>query len=147
MHTFAFCLFKPITHVCTQGHLKMSWVLPLPVPTPCPQLWNTSPCSAFTMPLYLVFGGRWMDLAYGILGVWALDSQTPVSPSHFLWMISLIYTQVCWGPTHVSETSTLGLGLFVCLFCFVSRWVSLCCPDWPQIPGLNWFYLLSLLGG
>jgi hypothetical protein len=31
--------------------------------------------SAFTMTLYLAFRGRWLNLAYGISGVWALDPK------------------------------------------------------------------------
>jgi hypothetical protein len=27
------------------------------------------------MPLYLVFGGKWLDLAYGIQVVWALGPK------------------------------------------------------------------------
>jgi hypothetical protein len=41
----------------------------------CPKPCNKSPFSAFTMPLYLVFRGRWPDLAYGISGVWALGPK------------------------------------------------------------------------
>jgi hypothetical protein len=38
----------------------------------CPKPYNKSSFSAFTMPLYLAFRGRWLDLAYEISGVWAL---------------------------------------------------------------------------
>jgi hypothetical protein len=37
----------------------------------CLEVCNKSPFSAFTMPLYLVFGDGWLNLAYGVSGVWA----------------------------------------------------------------------------
>jgi hypothetical protein len=45
------------------------------LPTACPELCNTSPFSAFTMPLYLVFRGRLPELPYGISGVWVLGPK------------------------------------------------------------------------
>jgi hypothetical protein len=77
MHTFVLCLqfcclLKPITHIyipktaedelsahSASSH-SMSWAC------------NKPPFSAFTMPLYLEFRGRWPDLAHRISGVWAL---------------------------------------------------------------------------
>jgi hypothetical protein len=50
-------------------------VLILPLPTACPKLCNKPPFSAFTMPLYMAFRGRWPDLAYGISGVWVLGPK------------------------------------------------------------------------
>jgi hypothetical protein len=41
----------------------------------CSELCNKPPFSAFTMLLYLVFRGRWPDLADGISGVWALGPK------------------------------------------------------------------------
>jgi hypothetical protein len=52
----------------------MSWVLTLPLPMACPKLCNKS-FSAFTMLLDLVFRGGWLDLAYGISGVWVLGPK------------------------------------------------------------------------
>jgi hypothetical protein len=43
--------------------------------TACSELWNKLPFSAFTKPLYLVFRGRWPDLAYGISGVWTFGPK------------------------------------------------------------------------
>jgi hypothetical protein len=49
--------------------------------------WSQTPQAAntFTKPLYLVFMGRWLDLAYGISGLWALGPKTPVS--RILWCV------------------------------------------------------------
>jgi hypothetical protein len=45
----------------------------------CTKPCNQSPFFAFTMPLYLAFRGGWLDLAYGISGVWALVQNTSFS--------------------------------------------------------------------
>jgi hypothetical protein len=122
MHTFvpcpqSFCLLKPITHVCSQGHLKMSWVLPLPVPMPCPDSWNTSPRSAFSMPLYLEFGaGGWTrHMECWELGPW-------IAKLHFH-----IHTSFKWFPSSLPRfAEELGMRekqhhwVWGCLFaCFV----------------------------
>jgi hypothetical protein len=70
-----FCLLKPLAHVCTQRWLKMSWVLLLPLPTARPEPCNKPPFSAFTRSLYLALRDRWLDLAYGISGVWTLGPK------------------------------------------------------------------------
>jgi hypothetical protein len=44
----------------------------VPLPMACFKPCNTPPFFAFTMPLYLAFKGRLLDLAYGISRVWAL---------------------------------------------------------------------------
>jgi hypothetical protein len=41
----------------------------------CPELCSKPPSSVFTMSLYLVFRGRWLDLAYEISGVCALGPK------------------------------------------------------------------------
>jgi hypothetical protein len=46
----------------------------------CPKPCNKCPFSAFTKPLYLVFRGRWPNLAYGISGVWALGPKLASNP-------------------------------------------------------------------
>jgi hypothetical protein len=53
----------------------MGWLLTLPLSTASPELCDKPSFSAFTMPLYLVFRGGWLDLAYGISGVWALGPK------------------------------------------------------------------------
>jgi hypothetical protein len=70
-----FCLFKPIAHVCipkmAEDELSAYCSSSHSIPEPC----NKPPFSVFTMPLYLVFRGRRLDLAYGISGVWALGPK------------------------------------------------------------------------
>jgi hypothetical protein len=92
MHTLVpcpqfFCLFKPIAHVCTLED-GWRWAECLLCLFPCPELCDKSPFSAFIMPLYLAFRGRWPDLAYGRnLRSLGLGSETLVSDLHclFLW--------------------------------------------------------------
>jgi hypothetical protein len=55
----------------------MSRVLFLPLPIACPKPCNKPPFSALTVPLYLTFRGRWLDLAYGIAGDWVLGPKLP----------------------------------------------------------------------
>jgi hypothetical protein len=55
-----------------QRWLKMNW---MPLPMAHPKSHNKPLFSAFTRPLYLVFGGGWQDLAYGLLGVWVLGPK------------------------------------------------------------------------
>jgi hypothetical protein len=42
------------------------------------------PFSAFTMPLYLAFRGRWPDLTYGISGVWALGPKLQIHLQNYI---------------------------------------------------------------
>jgi hypothetical protein len=48
------------------------------------------------MPLYLAYGGEWLDLACGILGVWAMGPKL-----HFQWYnhIALVHEYSLEGHT------------------------------------------------
>jgi hypothetical protein len=41
----------------------------------CPEPCNKFPFSAFTVALSLAFKGEWLDLAYGISGIWVLSPK------------------------------------------------------------------------
>jgi hypothetical protein len=80
MHIFVpcpqfFCLFKLIAHVCTLKMAADELSAYCSSSHSIPELCNKFSFSAFTMPLYLAFKGGWLDLVYGISGVWALGPQ------------------------------------------------------------------------
>jgi hypothetical protein len=53
------------------------------------------------MSLHLAFSGGWLDLAYGISGVWALRSKTPLSCALWIgWEFSKAWPLIAWLNTH-----------------------------------------------
>jgi hypothetical protein len=108
----------------------------LTLPRACPDSCNKPPFSAFTLPLYVVFRGRWPDLAHGVSGAWALGPK--------LWFPCEVGTYFIWcGKEYPTGLSHLLNILYLSFSCHLKVWGAILVLDPAEIFTYHWVGSLS----